>query len=155
MIYSIQNFIKSKSSFSGKNKIKITILGKWYDLPGRAVDVIKSIIEETKDYDSYFINFCVNYNGQTEIVDACRLIAKQVELGKLSPDKITKGTIKDNIYTSYFISPDLIIRYGKRDRMTSFLLWDSINSLNYFPKKDFPETTQQDFIDAIKHFQNE
>ena len=31
-----------------KNQIKISVLGKWYDLPGRLVDSIKNITMETK-----------------------------------------------------------------------------------------------------------
>src|SRR3989338_5422757 len=45
------------SSLIHENQIKVSVLGKWYDLPGRVVESIKSMIDETKDYDRLFLNF--------------------------------------------------------------------------------------------------
>jgi undecaprenyl diphosphate synthase len=136
-----------------KNKIKVTVLGKWYDLPGKVVEHIKSVIGETKDYDSFFLNLCVNYDGREEIVDACRLIAKQAQAKKLYPESITKETIKENIYSSYFIPPDIIIKNGTRTDPGTLLLWDSPYSYLYFTGKQFPETTKEDIVKAIKEYQ--
>ena len=84
----------SSSSLVSGQKMKISVFGKWYKLPGKSVESLKKAIEDTKDYDAFFVNFCVNYDGQEEIADACRLIAKQVQLGKIDPDMIRKETIK-------------------------------------------------------------
>ena len=127
-----------------EQKIKISIFGKWYNLPGKAIESLKKIIEETKDYDNFFVNFCINYDGQEEIVDACKLIAKQVELGKIDPEMITKETIKENIYSSYFLAPDVIFIYGER-KFTGLLLWDSANSRIVFAEKSFMEFEESDF----------
>jgi len=135
-------------------KVKISLIGKWYDLPGRAVELIKEIIEETRDYDSFFLNLCINYNGQEEIVDACKLIARQVKAEKLDVDAINKETIKDNVYSSYFLPPDLIIKNGER-QTTGILLWDSPYSKLYFTNKPWPEFTKHDFYNAIKEYQKE
>ena len=39
------------------SQIKINIFGKWFNLPWRIVDDIKKLINETKDYDRFFLNF--------------------------------------------------------------------------------------------------
>ena len=127
-----------------EQKIKISIFGKWYKLPGRAVEVLKDIIEATKDYDRFFTNFCINYNGKEEIADACRLIAKQVQLGKLDPDMLTKENIKENIYSSYFLPPEVVFIYGER-KLTGLLMWDSIGSSIVFADKSFMEFDEGDF----------
>ena len=124
-------------------------MGKWYDIPGRAVDSIKSAIEETKDYDEFFLNFCVNYDGQEEIVDACKLVCRQVKAGKLEVESITKELIKENLYSSYYLPPDLIIKSGKKRSTCGFLLWDSAYSEIYFMDKYFPECKITDFLKAI------
>ena len=133
----------SNSPVIQNNKVKVSIFGKWYNLPGKAVESIKKIIEGTKDYDGFFVNFCINYYGQEEIVDACKLIAKQVELGKIDSEMITKDTIKENIYSSYFLAPDIILIYGER-KMTGLLLWDSANSRIEFAGKSFMEFDEKD-----------
>ena len=124
-----------------KNKVKVTVLGKWYDLPSRVVDAIRKITEETKYYDSFFLNFCINYDGREEIVDACKLIGKQIKMGKVDPEMITKDLIKENLYSSYFIPPDAIIRNGTKAVLTSLLLWDTVGARIYFSKRSFPDLT--------------
>jgi undecaprenyl diphosphate synthase len=146
------NFLKS-SQIIHENKIKITALGKWYDLPGRAVDCIKAIVDETKDYDTFFLNFCINYDGQEEIVDACKLIARQIKADKLDVDAINKEVVKENIYTSYFLPPDLIIKNGVKRRTSGLLLWDSSDSELVFTGKKFPEFTKNDFVNAVRSYQ--
>ena len=130
-------------------KIKISIFGKWYNLPGRAVEILKGTIEATKDYGRFFANFCINYDGREEILDACRLIAKQVQSGKLDPDMITKENIKENVYSSYLLPPDIILIYGEK-KLSGLLLWDSANSRVVFADKSFMEFEEGDLRKLIE-----
>lgn len=143
--------IKS-SNIVHKNKMKVSILGKWYDLPGRFIEPAKKIIEETKDYDSFFLNFCINYNGQEEIVDACKMVARQIQAEKLSIDEIKKEIIKDNIYSSYFLPPDILIKNGNKKQTSGLLLWDSSNTHLYFSNKLFPDFENEDIEKALVDF---
>ena len=133
--------------------VKVSVLGKWYDLPYSLVEPIKNTIDITREYDSFFLNLCINYHGQEEIVDACKLIARKVKAEKLDPDSIDSETIKDNIYSSYFIPPDVIVVTGKKKYFAGILLWDSSRSIIYFTEKVFPEFTQEDFIRGIEYYQ--
>ncbi len=139
--------------FLTENQIKVSVLGKWYDLPGRLVEPIKGVLDSTKDYDKFFFNLCINYDGQDEIVDAARMVARQVKAGKLDPDSISKSDIKDNIYTSYFLPPDLMIKTGTGKKLDGFLLWDSINAKIYFSGKQWPDFGRLDLLKAVEFFQ--
>ncbi len=134
------------------DQIKISVLGKWYELPERVVNPIRKIIESTKDYDKFFLNFCVNYDGHEEIVDACRLIARQIKSEKIDPESINNQLIKENLYSSYFISPDLIIENNKE--FSGLLLWDSKDSMIFFTGKKWYDFTKTDLFKAIENFQN-
>ena len=134
------------------DQIKISVLGKWYDLPERVLNPIKRIIESTKNYDRFFLNLCVNYDGHEEIVDACRIIARQIKSEKIDPESINKQLIKENLYSSYFISPDLIIE--NNNEFSGLLLWDSKNSMIFFTDKQWPDFTKIDFFRAVEAFQN-
>ena len=136
-----------------ENKIKISVLGKRYNLPGRVVDAIKKVIEETKDYDGFFVNFCINYDGQEEIVDAIKLLGMQIKSGRMDPELIDKDSIKENIYSSYFLPPDLMIKNGSRKETSGFLLWDSVKTNIYFTNKLWPDFDKTEFLDAIKDYQ--
>jgi undecaprenyl diphosphate synthase len=145
----------SQWSYINDNKVKVSVLGKWYDLPGRVVESIKKVLEETKDYDGFFLNLCVNYDGQEEIVSAAQLIARQVKADKLDPSSITKETIKESLYSSYFIPPDLIVKTGTRRTFGGILLWDSTNSTIYFTGKPWSEFSKKDFLNAIELYQKQ
>jgi undecaprenyl diphosphate synthase len=131
------------------NQIKISILGKWYDMPVQILESIKKSITETKDYDKYFLNLCINYDGQQEIVDACKIIAMKIKNGKLDPEAITKEDIKENLYTSYFLPPDMIIKTGKQKKTKGFMLWDSTNSEIYFTEEDWEKFSAKEFEKII------
>lgn len=136
-----------------ENKIKISILGKWYNLPGRVIDPIKKIIDETKDYDHFFLNLCINYDGREEIVDSCKMIARKILSEKLDVESINQETIKDNLYSSYFLPPDLIIKTGFDKRIHGFLLWDSTEAVIDFPNLLWHDFEEKDFINSIKEYQ--
>ena len=138
-----------------KNKVKVSVLGKWYDLPNTLVNEIRGLIEETKDYDNYFLNFCLNYDGQEEIVDACKIISKKIEAGLIKANEINKDIIKENLYSSYFLPPDLIIISGKRAKTYGFLLWDSPNSIIYYSKEYWPNFNKEMFNKALAYYQKE
>jgi undecaprenyl diphosphate synthase len=137
------------NSIIADNQIKLSFIGRWYDLNSDVVETIKHAIDETKDYDNFFVNFCVNYNGHQEIVDAARLIARKVKVGKLDPEVITIETMKENLYTSNMMPPDLIIKNGRGNRVNGFLLWDSLNAHLYFSEKSFIEFSEEDLVKAI------
>ena len=110
--------------------------------------------EETRDYDQFFLNFCVNYDGQDEIVDACKLIGKKIQAEKMDPDSLSKDAIKENLYSSYFLPPELMIVMNGKKNLSGFLLWDSIQASIYFSDKNWSDFSANDMIKAIAQFQN-
>ncbi len=148
---SLEDFLTSlqRWEFLDKNLVKISVLGKWYDLPSRVVEPIKQVISLTKDYDAFFVNLCINYDGKEEIVDACKMLARQVKAGKADPESIDQESIKNNLYSSFFIPPELIIKTGRVQKLNSFLLWDSAYSKIHFSGKLWPEFSKLDILKAI------
>ena len=133
-----------------KKKIKISVIGKWYDLPMVLVDSIKKINRETRDYDAFFVNLCANYDGQIEIVDAFRVVAMKIKNGSLDPDSITDQDIKENLYSSYSIPPEIIFVEGGVQSIDGFLLWDSKYSKIYFIDKLWPELKVEQIAKIIQ-----
>ncbi len=132
--------------------VKVGVLGKWYDLPGQIVTPIKTVLDATHLYDKFFLNLCINYDGQEEIVDACRLIARQVRAGKVDPEGIDKSLLKENIYTSYFMPPDLIICTGRAPILSGMLLWDGANAMVRFAGRDWQEFDRDQFLAILTEY---
>jgi undecaprenyl diphosphate synthase len=136
-----------------ENQIKVTVIGKWYDLPGRLVDTIKKLIEDTKDYDKFFLNICLNYDGQEEIADACKIVGRQIQAGKIDPDSIDVAMVKDNTYASYFLPPELMIFTGGTNKTAGFMLLDSKNAKIFFTDILWPDFGKKEFLKAIEFYQ--
>jgi len=90
------------------------------------------------------LNLCVNYHGQEEIVDACKLIARQIKAGVIESKAISKELIKENLYSSYFLAPDLLVKTGLKRSWSSLLLWDSSDANYYHVDKPFNDLTEAD-----------
>ena len=89
----------------------------------------------------------MSYGGRAEITDAI----KKIIASKIAPEKITEEVIKENLSTS---DVDLIIRTGKEQRISNFLLWQAAYSELYFLAKHWPEFTREDLQVALKDFHN-
>jgi len=113
------------------HQVKISFIGQWYSLPDSLVELMKQLMESTKDYDQFFLNFCVNYDGKEELVAACKLIALQIQSGKLSAEHVDETVVKENTYNSYFLPPDVMV-FTEGQKTNSFLLWDSFQARMLF-----------------------
>lgn len=142
-------------SMLDQNQMKVSVLGRWYELPERALEPIKHVISATSEYDRHFVNICVHYDGQEDIVDGTKLLAKHVQLGKLAPEQITKETLKEAMLVSTLLPPNLII-YPKPAREThGVLLWDSTNAVIHFSENAWKDFDKQAFLRSLAFFQRQ
>ncbi len=143
----LSNFCEKLLEKANNKKINVTIFGRWYDLGGELVESLKKLNNETNDFDNFFFNLCINYDGKQEISDACRVIIKKILTQKEKEDLITPELIKENIYCSYFIPADLIIESTNRFKGT--FLWDSENARILFLNKEVIKITKEDIERVI------
>lgn len=130
-----------------ENKIRIFIIGKWFDMETDLMDCFKKIMDETKDYDNLFLNFCVKYDGQEELLSVIKLLAIKAKLGKIELDDLNIESVKENLYTSYFTPPEIIIEPSKI--YSGLLLWDSKGAKIFQTRKAWLDLTPDDVSEAI------
>ena len=135
------------------NQVRVFIIGQWYELDLELTEIFKELMEKTKDYDKYFLNFCVNYAGQEEVLGAIRLIVKKILADKLKEEDLTNEVIKQNLYTSYFPPPELIIETAWK--YSGVLLWDAKGALIYFTKKPWLAFEKKEYEKAIRFYNKE
>lgn len=93
------------------------------------------------------LNFALSYGGRAEIVQAVKnIIDKKIPVGEINED-----TIKENLWTS---DVDLVIRTGREQRISNFLLWQSAYSEFYFSPKYWPDFTEKDLDEALAEYEN-
>lgn len=135
-----------------ENKVKVSVLGKWYEMPPEVIEPIKSIMEETQQSGRFYLNLCLNYNGKQEIIDACKLIARKIGSEKLDPLTIDDDIIRQNLYSSNLAPVQLMIQNGSDRQCGSFLLWQSAGAMLYQTEKLWPDYTENDLLKAIVEY---
>src|SRR5882757_5171136 len=78
--------------------VRIRWAGRRPRLWRSVIDQLADAEEYTRDNDRVTLQFCVNYGGRAELVDATKAIARDVAAGKLSPAKIDERTIDAYLY---------------------------------------------------------
>lgn len=133
-----------------ENKIRIHATGNWYDAEATMVDQIKNMLDKTKEYDNYFLNFCIKYDGKKEILTTTKLLVKKTQAKQITIEELTPEILKENMPTSNFIPPEIIIENNWK--YSGLLLWDSTNSCIFFTNKYWLDFEKADFQKAIDHY---
>lgn len=133
-----------------KNQVRVFVIGQWYELDADLSDMFKLAMEKTMLYDNFFLNFCVKYSGREEVMGSLRLMARKVFSGKMKEDEIQEGQVKENLYSSYFPPPELIIECSRAYSGT--LLWDSPGAVIYFTEKRWPVFDKRDLDEAVSFY---
>ncbi|WP_457558123.1 polyprenyl diphosphate synthase [Candidatus Harpocratesius sp.] len=132
------------------NKVRVKIIGRINELPKDIQDGIEKVNQITKKYHDFFINVCINYDGQEEIVDA----VKEIIANGYSQEEISKDTIKKCLYTKEFPELDYLIRTGMEDgaRISGFLLWDASYAEFCFRKELWPDYNDTMLLEDLKEY---
>jgi len=135
-----------------EQRIRINVIGRIWMFPDDVRKSLQRVMDLTKDYDDYIINFAMAYGGRTEVIDAVRKISQQVRDGTLDIDGINEETFQRCLYMED--EPDLIIRTGGAHRTSNFLVWQSAYSEWVFLEKTWPEFEKEDLVKAIEDYGN-
>ena len=143
----LNSYIDKEINILLNKKIKIKILGNIKPFPKKLKSKINKVEKLTKNNDKIQINMALNYGSKQEIIRAVNILNKK----KL---KINSNNIKNNLYTKNIPDPEILIRTGDTNRISNFLLWQSIYSEIFFEKKMWPDFTKNDFFRILKKFNN-
>ena len=119
--------------------VRIRWAGRRPRLWRSVLDQLEDAEQYTRDNDRLTLQFCVNYGGRAEIVDATRAIARQAAAGQLNPAKIDERTIAANLDEPGLPDVDLFIRTSGEQRTSNFLLWQSAYAELVFVDTPWPD----------------
>ncbi|MBM7797775.1 undecaprenyl diphosphate synthase [Microlunatus panaciterrae] len=124
---------------------------------GRRPRLWRSVITELEDAerrtihnDVLTLQFCVNYGGRAEIVDAARRIAELAAAGRLDPAKLNEKRFRQFLDEPEIPDVDLFIRSSGEQRTSNFLLWQSAYAEMVFLDQLWPDFDRRDLWRAIE-----
>lgn len=145
----------SRSKKIHANRVRVRAIGRVEMLPQDLQEEIRRTEEATREYGNMYLNIALAYGGQRELVDAARLLARQVSEGKIRVEEVDEDLIAQHLYPQDGTSVpkvDLIIRTGGDYRTSNFLPWQANGNecAAYFCAPYWPEFRKIDFLRAIR-----
>ena len=138
-----------------RNQVRVKALGRLDLLPKRLQEVLREIEHATESYDKHYLNIALAYGGRTEIIDAARKIAVDIQTGSAKPEEIDEQFFMKYLYTAHLPNPypDLVIRTSGEERLSGFLLWQSAYSEFCFLDVYWPEFRRIDLLRTVRTYQ--
>jgi len=138
-------FNKKNIQQLNKEGIRVKMIGQLEKLPPATQNVIKDVENLTRANREMVLNFALSYGGRAEIIEAIKKIIEK----KTPVEKIDENVISENLWTS---DVDLIIRTGKEQRISNFLIWQAAYSELFFTNKYWPDFTEKDLEEALLNY---
>ena len=141
----LEKFLSKKINELVKNGIRLKIIGDRGLFSSKLKKILKYSELKTAKNKTLQINLALNYGSKSEILNAVKLINKDKK-------KLTEKNIERHLYTKNIPNPDLLIRTGKTNRLSNFLLWQLAYTEIFFEKKLWPDFKSKDYIKIINEF---
>ena len=134
-----------------KNRVRFCFFGDLTKLSPELQTLCDRAQKQSEDYDVQ-VNFCLNYGGRDEIVQAARRFAQDVADGIHQPGELTEEAFSSYLYSAEVPDPELIIRPSGEKRTSNFLLWQSAYSEYVFMNVLWPDFSPEDLDAAIEEY---
>ena len=149
----LSRFLKGELDEMLNNGIRFQTIGRIDKLPKYVQKRVQKTVEKTSRNKNMVLTLALSYGSRQEVSDAIQKIAKRIESGDLTSEKITEQIISDSLYTGGMPDPDLLIRTSAEYRLSNFLLWQMAYTEFYFTPTLWPEFRKEEYLEAIEEYQ--
>jgi len=126
-------------------------------LPDATARALKKAVEATRECATgAHVTLAIGYGGRQEVLDAIRaLLYEQADTGGTLTglaQALTTDAIARHLYTAGQPDPDLVIRTSGEQRVSGFLLWQTVQSEVHFCDAYWPAFREIDFLRALRSY---
>jgi short-chain Z-isoprenyl diphosphate synthase len=137
---------------------RVNAVGALDLLPEATAITLKAAADRTAERPGLMVNVAVGYGGRREIADAVRSLLQEHAAAGTSIEEVAElldvDHIAEHLYTKGQPDPDLVIRTSGEQRLSGFLLWQSVHSEFYFCDALWPDFRKVDFLRALRDYGN-
>jgi undecaprenyl diphosphate synthase len=119
----LRHFLVAERAELMEQNIRLAVIGRRQGLPEPVLAELDRTIRQTAANTGMTLCLAVNYGGRTEIADAARRLARDVQAGRLDPDQVDEAPFASYLETAGMPDPDLLIRTAGELRVSNYLLW--------------------------------
>ncbi len=149
----LEKYLQKEIKTMMGNGIRFKTIGQIDRLPDRVTRLIQRVEEKTQDNKEMTLILALSYGGRSEVVDAIKLVIKDIEMDKISIKDLDEERFSNYLYTRDFPDPDLMIRTGGEIRTSNFLPWQLVYTELYFTETFWPDFGKRDLLLSILSYQ--
>jgi short-chain Z-isoprenyl diphosphate synthase len=135
---------------------RLQVVGALDLLPYATAERLHEAEARTAGIDGLHVNVAVGYGGRREIADAVRSLLAEKARDGVSIEQLAQTLdvehIAEHLYTRGQPDPDLVIRTSGEQRLSGFLLWQSVHTEYYFCEAYWPAFRKVDFLRALRSY---
>lgn len=146
----LRRYLEEALQDMDKNRVCFRFFGDLSRLSPELQALCREAERESTDYEVQ-VNFCLNYGGRDEILQAAKRYAADVAAGKADL-ALTEEGFSRYLHSVGVPDPELIIRPSGEMRTSNFLLWQSAYSEYVFMDILWPDFREQDLDRAIAEY---
>ena len=128
--------------------VRFRYLGRTDRLPPQLQQAIARALEVTRNNTGLTLSVALDYGGRDEIVQAVRRIVKD----GVPAEEISGELLQGYLYTRDLPDPDIIVRTAGEQRLSNFLIWQSVYSEYYYSPVFWPDFDEEELAQAIQAF---
>jgi undecaprenyl diphosphate synthase len=137
-----------------ENNVIVKFIGSREGIDSNYMKQIEDTCKLSENNTGLKLNVAFNYGGRKEVIDSVKTIFDKIKSGEMTEDQLDDATISDHLYTAGTPDPDLIIRTSGEQRLSNFLMWQSVYSEFWFTPTLWPDFSKEEFIGAVLEYQN-
>jgi undecaprenyl diphosphate synthase len=149
----LQEYIAREMAELKAQGVSVRFLGDLERLSPAAREAVSRLMSHTERGSRLALNICISYGSRAELTRAARLLAEEVQAGRLDPADIDEESISRRLFTAEWPDPDLLIRTSGELRLSNFLLWQLAYAELYVTPVLWPDFSRQDLWEAVLEYQ--
>lgn len=152
LMHLLEQYLVEERAVLLREQIRLSVIGRREGIPPSVQAEMDRTIAMTSGHTGLNLCLAINYGSRSEIVDAVRSLAVDVQAGRLAPSAIDEETIAARLYTAGMPDPDLLIRTAGEMRISNYLLWQVSYAEFYVTDVCWPEFHEPELHTAIREF---
>lgn len=149
----LKSYLESNLQRMMDNNVRMKYIGRIHDLPAEVQEKMRWAEDATARNTGTTLTLALNYGGRSELVDAFRALAAEVEAKHIPLDRITEEDIHRHLYTAHMPDPDLLIRTSGEMRISNFLPWQIAYAEIFVTERYWPDFRGVHLLEAIAEYQ--
>lgn len=137
-----------------KNNIRLEAIGDLKSLPESTYKALMKGIDSTRNNNHMTLVLALNYSSRWELTKMTKSLAEKALKGDINLAQISQNLISNELETSRYPDPELMIRTSGEHRISNFLLWQLSYAELIFSPILWPDFRKKDLYECIYEYQN-